>query len=258
MRRIAVLGALVVAALLPARCASHAPRDLTIRRVAGNLFQITDGNGNMAVFVRADSVVLVDTLVPTSGQRILDQIRTVTDRPVTHILNTHTHADHVGSNAFFPAAVEIVAHERTAARMAGMPEFRDPADRHGLPDRTFNDRLTLFDGDDAIELRYFGAAHTDGDAFIVFRGPGVMHAGDTFPGVNVVARDGGSAAEYATTMGRAAASIDGVRTVISGHGADATWQVFIDAVAAMRQPGHAHSNAAARAPQYAKLLLSEK
>ena len=78
--------------------------------------------------------------------------------------------------------------------MAGMPEFRDPEHKQGLPDHTFKDTLTLFSGDDVVDLRYFGAAHTDGDAFIVFRRLGVIHVGDTFPGVNVVARDGGSAA----------------------------------------------------------------
>jgi cyclase len=235
--RLVVLGGIAIAGL--AACfQARGPRNLTMQPVAGNLFVISDGNGNMAVFVRADGVVLVDTLVANSGRRILELVRTVTDKPFTHILNTHTHADHVGSNAFFEASVEIVAHENTAARMAGMLEFRDPAHKRGLPDRTFNDTLTLFSGDEAIDLRYFGAAHTDGDAFIVFRRLGVIHVGDTFPGVNVVARDGGSAAEYAKTMAKAAAGVVGVTTVIPGHGAVATWQAFVEAVAAMRGGGH--------------------
>ena len=55
--------------------------------------------------------------------------------------------------------------------MVSMGEFRDAAAKHGLADRTFKDSLTLFSGPDTIEMRYFGAAHTNGDAFIVFRGP---------------------------------------------------------------------------------------
>ena len=64
---------------------------------------VTGGGGNTAVFVTANGVVLVDTKLADWGQAILDQVKTVTDKPVTHIINTHTHGDHVGSNDFFPA-----------------------------------------------------------------------------------------------------------------------------------------------------------
>jgi cyclase len=228
MTRAVISGTVVVVGLILVWCCSPAP-DFSIEKVSDNLYVVSGGDaGNTAVLVRAERVVLVDTKVAGSGQRILDLVRTVTDRPVTHIINTHTHFDHVGSNAFFAPSVEVVAHENTAGQMQEMDEFSDAANRHGLPDRTFKDTLTLFPGADAIELHYFGAAHTNGDAFIVFRSAGVMHAGDTFPGLNVVTRNGGSAEEYPRTMSRAAAGIAGVHTVIPGHGAVATWQSFVD------------------------------
>ena len=135
-----------------------------------------------AVYVIANGVVLVDTKNPNNGQKILDKVKTVTDKPITHIINTHTHGDHVGSNAFFPAAVEIVTQENTAANMAKMKNFAEPATKHGLPDRTFKDRMTLLSGNESIDLYYFGTAHTGGDAFVVFRNLRVMHAGDVFSG----------------------------------------------------------------------------
>src|SRR5438093_11757325 len=49
-----------------------------------------------------------------------------------------------------------------------------------MPDRTFTDRMTLGSGDDRIELYYFGAGHTDGEAFIVFHARRAMAAGDLF------------------------------------------------------------------------------
>ena len=235
MKRIVMAGTIVVVGLIVVLACSP-PQAMTIEKVTDNLYVITGGDaGNTAVFVRAEGVVLVDTKVAGSGQRILDLVRTVTDRPITHILNTHTHFDHVGSNAFFAPNVEVVAHENTAGQMQAMDEFRDDANKHGLPDRTFKLSLTLFSGADAIDLHYFGAAHTNGDAFIVFRGAGVMHAGDTFPGVNVVARNGGSADEYPKTMSRAASGISGVHTVIPGHGAVTTWQAFADNARALGQ-----------------------
>ncbi|HYE87805.1 MAG TPA: MBL fold metallo-hydrolase [Vicinamibacterales bacterium] len=218
--------------------AQNIPRDrtMTTEQLADNLFVVKDGyDGNTAVFIRAEGVVLVDTKSVAGGQALLDAVRTLTDKPVTHILNTHEHFDHVGGNSYLPQHVEVVAHENAAAAMAGMDEFRGSARAHGLPDRTFKDTLTLFDGADAISLHYFGRAHTTGDAFIVFRGAGVMHAGDTYPGVNVVQRSGGSADEYPRTMSRAASEITGVRSVIPGHGPVTTWQAFVDNAAALRK-----------------------
>jgi cyclase len=158
-------------------------------------------------------------------------VKSVTDKPITHIINTHTHGDHVGSNSFFPAAVEIVAHENTAANMAKMKNFAEADTKHGLADRTFSDRHTLLAGNDAIDLYYFGPAHTNGDAFIVFRSLGVMHSGDAFPGPQTPimdANNGGSGVNYPATLAKAAAGIKGVKTVIPGHSGVTTWQAFLD------------------------------
>lgn len=228
--RTTVLG-LLIGLGFGAACLTSQPERLRLEKVRDNLFVMTGSGGNTAVFVRGDGVVLVDTKLANDGQRILDQIRTVTDKPVTHILNTHTHADHVGSNSFFPASVEIVAHENTAGNMARMDAFKSAAAQHGLPDRSFKAQMALFSGRDAIDLYYFGAAHTGGDAFIVFRELRVMHAGDVFLGLDpptVDVKNGGSEAAYSQTLANAAAGIGDVDTVIPGHGAVTTWQAFVD------------------------------
>src|SRR5437773_58877 len=82
-------------------------------KLADNLYRIPGAGGNSAVLVHDKGVLLVDTKVETNGQGILDAIKKVTDKPVTHIVNTHTHFDHTGSNAEFPASVEIVVQENT-------------------------------------------------------------------------------------------------------------------------------------------------
>ena len=158
------------------------PNVAQIEKVKDNLYMITGagGGGNTAAFITANGVVLVDTKNPNWGQAILDQVKTVTNKPVTHIINTHTHGDHVGSNEFFPAAVEIVAHENTGANMAKMTNFADAAKKFALPDKTFKDKMTVLGGADAIDLYYFGRGHTNGDIFVVFRGLRTMHAGDIF------------------------------------------------------------------------------
>ena len=202
-----------------------------IEKVAGNVYMVPGQGGNTGVLVAANGVVLVDTKLANNGQAILDQVRTVSDKPITHIINTHTHGDHTGSNQFFPASVEIVVQENTAANMQKMPVFQEPANKHGLADRTYKDKLTLLSGADAIDLYHFGAAHTNGDTFVVFRNARVMHSGDAFANKSqpfIDADNGGSGIAYGETLGKAAKGIPNVTTVIPGHSAVTVWQDFVD------------------------------
>jgi len=238
MTRASALATIVVAGTLAMAAVPNAaqqpaagPNVAQIEKVKDNLFMITGGGGNTAAFVTANGVVLVDTKLANWGQPILDKVKTVTDKPVTHIINTHTHGDHVGSNEFFPASVEIVAQQNTGANMQRMEVFKDPAKKHGLTDKTFTDKLTLLSGNDAIDLYYFGAAHTNGDAFVVFRNLRVMHTGDAFAGPSTPLMDtnnGGSGVAYPETLAKAAAGIKGVESVIPGHSPVTTWQAFVD------------------------------
>lgn len=233
MKRWTLLAVIPAVGMLAVYLAAQRLPEYSVERLADNLVVIKDDNdGNTAVFIRNDGVVLVDTKSLKAGGKLLEVLKSVTTKPVTHILHTHHHYDHTGGNSFFPAVVEVIAHENAAARMPAMEEFNTPERKHGLPDRTFKDTLTLFSGAETIEMHYFGPAHTDNDAFIVFRGLGIMHAGDTAPGMNAVARHGGSADRYPQTMSGAAA-ISGVRTVIPGHGPLMSWQQFVDNVASL-------------------------
>jgi len=190
------------------------------QKVANNLFMIPGAGGNTAAFVTANGVVLVDTKLANNGQAILDQVRAVSDKPITHIINTHTHGDHNGSNQFFPASVEIVTQENTQANMKKMEVFQQPANSHGMPDRTFKDRVTLLSGAESIDLYYFGAAHTNGDAFVVFRNARVLHAGDAFANKgqpNIDLPNGGSGIAYPDTLAKASTTIKDIDTIIGGH-----------------------------------------
>ena len=201
-----------------------------IRNVRDNLYVIPGAGGNTTVFVTQAGVVLVDTKLPNNGQPILTQVRTVTDKPVTMIINTHSHPDHIGSNEYFPS-VEIVAHENTRKWMAANPRLASNA--AVMPKRTFTDRMSLGTGDDRIELYYFGAGHTNGDAFVVFPERRAMCAGDLFawkmsPLIDPMA--GGTVLALPATLEKAVKGIPNVDTVIEGHGDVNTWDGFRDYV----------------------------
>jgi glyoxylase-like metal-dependent hydrolase (beta-lactamase superfamily II) len=202
-----------------------------IEKVRDNLYVIKGGGGNTAAFITEKGVVVVDTKLVGWGQGILDKIRGVTDKPVTMIINTHTHGDHVGSNAEFPPTVEVVAHENTKANMEKMAPFQTEAGKGFLPKRTYKDKMTLLGGSDRIDLYYFGRGHTNGDTIIVFPLARVMHTGDLFAGRGtplIDTNNGGSGVEYPKTVARAVAGITGVDAVIPGHSGVTTWQAFAE------------------------------
>ena len=246
MKRQFVLGAIVLAggvgtAILHAQQAAAPqgrgggpafPPVSAAEKVADNLYMVPGQGGNTAVWVMANGVLLVDTKLANNGQSILDEVKKVTDKPITYIVNTHTHGDHTGSNQFFPADVQIVVQENTAANMAKMDVFKEAANKHGLADRTYKDKLTLFKGKEEVELRYFGAAHTNGDAFVVFKSARVMHSGDAFAnkGAPFIDRaNGGSGVAYPATLKKAAREIKNVDKVIPGHSAVLAWDDFVAA-----------------------------
>src|SRR5688572_8562164 len=173
------------------------PRVVEVEKLKDNLYLMRGGGGNSAVFITANGVVVVDTKNPGWGQPLLEKIKTVTEKPVTMIINTHTHGDHVSGNVEFPATVDVVTHENTKTNMEKMATasgIAPPAtptniftvnNGRGMAKRTFKDKMSLGKGNDQIDLYYFGRGHTNGDAWVVFPTLRIMHAGDIFSGKNV-------------------------------------------------------------------------
>ena len=146
---------------------ADAPKVIEVEKVKDNLYVLRGGGGNTAVFVTANGVVVVDAKNPGWGQPILDKIKELTPKPVTTLINTHTHGDHVSGNVEFPATIDIVAQENTKANMEKMPIFKEH-NGVGMAKRTFKDKMTIGKGADQIDLYYFGRGHTNGDAWVVF------------------------------------------------------------------------------------------
>ena len=211
----------------------QAPRVVEVEKLKDNLFVLKGGGGNTAVFITSTGVVVVDAKNPGWGQPILDNIKKLTDKPITTLINTHTHGDHVSGNVEFPATVDIIVHENTKANMAKMIPNSTAADQkppaqtifqanngRGLPKRTFKDKMTLFKGADEVDLYYFGRGHTNGDAWVLFPSLRTVHAGDIFSGKNLPlldANNGGSAALIADTLQKGRDGLKNIDTIITGH-----------------------------------------
>ena len=275
MRRRDVLGLLVMAGALPKALKAYqqpaggrggqqqAPA-VTVEKLTDNLILLRGGGGTTAVLLRGDGVTVVDTKNPNFGAPIIAAIKELTGLPVTTIINTHCHGDHVSGNVEFPA-IEVVAHENTAANMknwrpvAGFPAPATPQPSifeqnkgRNLPTRTFTDRLTIGTGASQIDLYYFGRGHTNGDAWIVFPAQRIVHAGDIFAWNNQIpildSNNGASGVAYPDTLMKAHAALSKVADrIITGHATVMTFddlrgfadmnRSFLDQVRAAKKQG---------------------
>src|SRR5258705_5320110 len=130
MRRQIVLGGVLVFGVLSltASALQQPPKPaasaIEVEKLTDNLYVLkalaAGGGGNTSVFITANGVVVVDTKNPGWGQPLLEKIKKLTSKPVTMIINTHTHGDHVSGNVEFPATVAVVAQENTKTNMGAM------------------------------------------------------------------------------------------------------------------------------------------
>jgi glyoxylase-like metal-dependent hydrolase (beta-lactamase superfamily II) len=230
MNRIAALAVLIViggvsVALQVALTAQTPDRSLAVEKLRDNLYILktvdpaNESGGNTAVFIRSDGVTLVDTKNPGWGASILARVKELTPKPVTMIVNTHAHGDHVSGNVEFPATVDVVTHLNTQANMQKVAIFEQNSGR-GMPRRTFTDQMTIGTGAEQVTLRYFGRGHTNGDAWILFPALRVVHAGDLFARKGIPFLDGangGSGLEMPNTLAKAAAALTNIDAIITGH-----------------------------------------
>ena len=241
MRRALVLGTLVVcgALSLAVHAVQQAPPPsadaLQVDKLKDNLYVLRGGGGNTAAFIMANGVLLVDAKLPGWGQPLVTKLKPLTDKPITTIVNTHSHFDHVSGNVELPGKLEIVTHVNTKTYMdqsnpvlgiqtGPQPNIFKAAGGKGMPTRTFTDKLTLGRGPDQVDLYYHGRAHTGGDAWVIFPSLRVMHSGDAFAGKNLPimdANNGGGGVAYPDTIAAAAANAKkaNIETVITGHAA---------------------------------------
>jgi glyoxylase-like metal-dependent hydrolase (beta-lactamase superfamily II) len=172
-----------------ARAVTALPADVKVLPVQKNVYAIVTAAGNVTAQIGNDGVLLVDTGTAALAPNIFAAVRTLSDKPIHTIVNTHLHPDHTGGNATMvkmggggPQPVRVMAHENTFNRMmdaavaanANTPSAAMPMNTFFTPTRDF------FLNGEAIILYHVPKAHTDGDTLVYFRGSDVVSVGDVF------------------------------------------------------------------------------
>jgi glyoxylase-like metal-dependent hydrolase (beta-lactamase superfamily II) len=215
--------------------------------VQGNVHVIVGAGSNITVQVGNLGAVLVDTGTGANADAVLASLRELTNRPVRHIINTHSHADHVGGNerigasgapisgrgvavvgAGTAARAEIIAHEETLNRMSAPAGSQAPTPVTAWPTSTFSGKhKEFFYNGEGIQIVHFPTAHTDGDSIAFFRRSDVIAAGDVYSTVSypiIDAQSGGNIAGVLDGLNRlldlviAGEKTEGGTMIVPGHG----------------------------------------
>jgi glyoxylase-like metal-dependent hydrolase (beta-lactamase superfamily II) len=132
-----------------------------VNEIADGVFWLIGGGYQVMFLVTGEGVIVIDAPRPL-GEKYLEAIADVTDEPITHMIYSHSHADHTGyAGQIFSDDIEYVAHQDTADMLISENDPNRP-----IPTITFDDMYTLSVGDQLLELYYIGAFHSEGDIVI--------------------------------------------------------------------------------------------
>ena len=163
------------------------------------IYMLVGAGGNIAVQIGEQGVLLVDTGTAAASAAVMAAIRTLTDKPIRYIINTHAHPDHVGGNESIvkasggqrtdvgggnggpvnPDGVIVVAHQNTVDQMLSPPRGQTPYPDAAVAQSSFftADKQLHFNGE-AVEMWWHPSAHTNGDILVYFPRSDVVVAGD--------------------------------------------------------------------------------
>jgi glyoxylase-like metal-dependent hydrolase (beta-lactamase superfamily II) len=195
---------------------------LSIEKVKGNIYVVSGGSGaNAGFFIGDKEVFLIDVkMSPESSRQMLDDIKKLTSLPVTTIILTHSDGDHVNGFPGVTKGLTIIAQEQCLKELEKAAE-EQPFLKDYLPNQTFASDRTLKSGDDVIDLRNYGPAHTGGDAVVYLPGESVAFVGDlAFIGRDplIHRRKNGNSLGLAKTLKAILDHKPKIETFVPGHG----------------------------------------
>jgi glyoxylase-like metal-dependent hydrolase (beta-lactamase superfamily II) len=137
-----------------------------VQEIGEELYSVTDGSYNTMFMVTDEGVIAIDA-PPTLGANYLKAIAEVTDKPITHVIYSHAHLDHIGSAGVFPDNATFIAQQETANELQrAMSVAENTSMVPPVPTVTFPENMTLQLGNQTLQLDYHGTNHLPGNIFI--------------------------------------------------------------------------------------------
>ena len=153
--------------------------DYKMENIQGNVWTFVQRGGTIGLYMDQQSCCVIDTQFPKQVQNLIDQIQSKRNNNIDLLINTHHHGDHTGGNKAFEGIInEHVAHENAIANQKKSAESRNIMDKQLFANTSFTEQWTKQVGDETVQLKYYGAGHTDGDIVSTFVNSNVVHMGD--------------------------------------------------------------------------------
>lgn len=193
--------------------------EITSEKLTDNVYVLFGAGGNIGLLVGEDAAYLIDDQFSPLTSKIVDHVKTLTDKPINFVLNTHHHGDHTGGNENLANnGATIIAHENVRELL----EADEKTSEAAYPVITFNDKMTLYLGDDKRLLAmHVNPAHTKGDTYYYLPEANVIHMGDNFfagryPYIDI--SSGGDIDGLISNVTMALGMLDENTIIIPGHG----------------------------------------
>jgi cyclase len=154
----------------------------------GKIYWAEGGGGNSGIIIGDKGVTIIDAKIDEeAGRALVAEVRKLTPKPITYLVETHSDGDHVNGVAAFPRGVKIIAHannrdEQIAMQLQALVEVNGgvclaPKDR--LPDMViYKDKVSATLNSDRMVFQHFGNAHTTGDIAVYLPDHKLVFAGD--------------------------------------------------------------------------------
>jgi glyoxylase-like metal-dependent hydrolase (beta-lactamase superfamily II) len=200
---------------------------ITAEQLSANVYVLYGAGGNMALVTGEQQNYLIDDQFAPLSDKILFKIKSINDKPLAYVLNTHWHGDHTGGNEnLAKEGALIIASDQVYDRLKeGQQSARrntPPAVIEALPVISFSDQMHLRYRKDAhIHAMHVNDAHTDGDSFYYFPEENVIHMGDNFSNAKYPFIDlssGGDIDGLLSNLNMAQAMLNDDSKIIPGHG----------------------------------------
>lgn len=192
--------------------------EITSEQLTENIYTLFGAGGNIGLAIGEKEAYVIDDQFGPLTDKIIAQVKTLTDKPIAFVLNTHHHGDHTGGNENLAnAGALVIAHENVRKRLV---DAEKP--KASYPVITFTDKMQLHLGDgNSLHAMHVNPAHTDGDTYYYFPEANVIHMGDNFfagryPYIDL--GSGGDIDGLISNVSMALGLVDDRTKIIPGHG----------------------------------------
>jgi len=160
---------------------SQQDEGIEVQKITEDVYCILGQGGNIGLLKTEKGLIVIDSKYEKTADQVLKTIKSISKKPIKHLVITHYHGDHAGGMEKLAKDAEIIMHEKCQESLIKSMESRSET-KVDLPQiiTYIDDAKLSLDENETVKLLYMGSGHTSGDTIVVFENNKVIHTGDLF------------------------------------------------------------------------------